>query len=150
MAKTEQKEIAKILYLQGLDGKEIAKKLKVSEVTVSKWKNSGKWDALKINLLNSKNERLSELYNELAEFNRMIKDKQHYKCADSKEADARRKLVTDISELERKYNVGQTIQIGRDFVSFVKDIDFDFAQKTLEYFDAFITNTINKQKWQSE
>lgn len=150
MSKANIEEVAKILFLQGYAQKEIATKLEVSAVSVSKWKAKGNWEALKTNLLNSKNERLGELYTELAEFNKMIKEKQDYKVANSKEADARRKLIKDIAELERKYNVAQTISIGRDFITFLKDIDFEISQKVLSYFDNFINHQIEKQKWQQQ
>jgi len=150
MAKKNLEEVAQVLYLQGYNQKEIALKLGVSTVTMSKWKSNGEWDTIKTNLLTSKNKRLSELYDELAEFNRMIKDKKDYKVTTSKEADARRKLIKDISELERKYNIGQTISIGRDFSLFVKDIDFEFSQKAVTYFDSFINHQIDRQKWQKE
>lgn len=142
--------MAKILFLQGYTLKDIAAKLGVSVQSLTAWRKKGNWDVLKKNLLNSKNERLSELYDELAEFNKMIKEKEGYKVADSRQADARRKLLTDIESLERKYNIGQTTTIARDFVQFTKDIDFEFSQRALSYFDAFINSLIEKQKWQKE
>lgn len=148
--KSKQKEIARILYLQDYRQKDIADKLGVAENTVCRWAKTEAWDSLKKNLLNSKYQRLAELYNELEEFNRMIKEKDGYKVANSKEADARRKLITDISELETKYNIGQVTSIARDFVHFVGEIDFDFSQRTLSYFEAFVEQQIEKQKWQRE
>lgn len=151
MAKTKLREVAKILFMQGYLQKEIASKLGVSEVTISRWAKTDHWERLKKNLLNSKTERLSELYNELEAFNLMIKSREEGKrFPTSKEADVRRKLIRDISELETKYNIAQTTVIARDFVIFTRDFDFDFAQKANEYFDLFINDRIEKQKWQSE
>lgn len=149
MAKTELKEVAKILFLQGMDQKDIAAKLGVSEVSMSRWKKEGNWDSLKTNLLNSKTERLSELYDELAEFNKAIKERaEGFRFPTSKEADVRRKLIRDIADLERKYNIGQTTVIARDFVTFCKDLDFEFAKRANDMFDLFINHQIEKQKWQ--
>lgn len=140
-----------MLYMQGYLQKEIAAKLGVTEKTVVAWKKKGNWDVIKTNLLTSKNERIAELYGELAEFNAMIKSRpEGERYPSSKEADVRRKLVRDISELEKKYNIGQTTVIARDFVLFAKDIDFDFSQKASEYFDLFINHLIQKQKWQNQ
>lgn len=151
MAKTELREVAKVLFMQGYTQKEIAGKIAVSEVTISKWSKQDHWDNLKKNLVNSKTERLSELYDELAAFNQSIKNRDvSQRFPTSKEADVRRKLIRDIAELERKYNIGQTTVIARDFVTFARDIDFDFAQKANEYFDLFINHQIEKQKWQKE
>jgi len=151
MAKKELREVAKVLFMQGYTQKEIALKIAVSEQTISKWSKEEHWDNLKKNLINSKSERLSELYDELAAFNTSIKNRDEgFRFPTSKEADVRRKLIRDISDLERKYNIGQTTVIARDFITFCRDIDFDFAQKANEYFDLFINHQIEKQKWQKE
>lgn len=149
MAKKELREVAKILFMQGYLQKEVAAKLSVSVQTISKWSREDHWDNLKKNLVNSKTERLSELYDELAAFNAMIKSREEgFRFPTSKEADIRRKLIRDIADLEQKYNIGQTTVIARDFVTFCKDIDFEYAQKSNEMFDLFINHLIEKQKWQ--
>jgi transposase len=150
MAKKNSEELARILYIQGYSQKDIAERLEVSEVSVSNWKKKGCWDNLKTNLLNSRHERLGELYNELAEFNRMVKDKEGYKICDSKEADARRKLIADISELERKYSIGETVCIAKDFITFAQSVDAPFAKQALPMFDSFINHVISKAKWREE
>lgn len=151
MAKTELREVAKVLFMQGYTQKEIAGKIAVSEQTISKWAKADHWNNLKKNLVNAKSERLSELYDELLAFNLMIKNREEgCRFPNSKEADVRRKLIRDIADLERKYNIGQTTTIARDFITFCRDIDFDFAQKANEYFDLFINHQIEKQKWQKE
>lgn len=150
-SKNELREVAQILYMQNYLQKEIARKLGVSAQTITRWSKEDNWDTLKKSLLTSKNKRISELYDELAEFNRMIQNKEEgMRFATSKEADARRKLIRDISELEKKYNIGQTTVIARDFVLFCKDFDFDFSKQATEYFDLFINHLINKQKWQNQ
>jgi len=146
--KTELREVAKILFMQGFNQKEIAEKIGVSTVSVNRWSRDDHWENLKKNLVNSKNERLSELYNELAAFNAMIKERpEGERFPNSKEADVRRKLIRDIADLERKYNIGQTTVIARDFIMFCKDIDFEFAQQANDMFDRFINHQIEKQKW---
>jgi len=152
MTKKEQfGDVALLLFMQGYKQKEISNKLKLSEVTISRWAKDGNWDTLKKGVLTSKNKRISELYDELAEFNAMIQSREEgQRFPTSKEADARRKIIRDISDLEKKYNIGQTTVVARDFVLFVKDLDFDFSQKATEYFDLFINDQINKQKWQNQ
>ena len=145
----QQREVAQLLYLSGsLRQKEIALKLGVSENTVSRWAKADNWDTLKTNLLTAKKQRLSELYNELKEFNRMIAEKDGYKVADSKEADARRKLITDIKELETKYSLAQTITIGEDFCELVKQVDYTLAERVMELYNGFINAKIEENKWQ--
>lgn len=148
MGKEQLKEVAKVLFLQNYKQKDIAAKLSVSENTITRWARDGQWASLRKNLLNSKHMRLAELYDELEETNRMIREKEGYKVATSREADARRKLIADISELETKYNIGQVTTVARDYVNFLSQIDHDFADKSLTYLEAFVEQIIEKQKWQ--
>lgn len=150
MAKTKNnlKEIAQILYMGKMTQKEIAAKLEVSEVTVSRWARTGNWEVLRTNLLTSKRQRLNELYAELEELNRKIADKKEYKVADSKEADVRRKLITDIRELETRYSIAQVSTVAMDFCDFAKSVDADLASRIMELFSVFIDNKIEESRWQ--
>lgn len=146
--KQNLRDVAQVLYLHRTPQKEIAAKLGVSEVTVSRWAKAGNWEALRTSLLTSKRQRLAELYAELEEFNRMIADKADYKVASSKEADARRKLITDIKDLETRYSVGQVATVAMDFCDFVKAIDTELASRITELFTAFIDTKMEESKWQ--
>jgi len=150
MAKKDLREVSQILYMQGFTQKEIALKLQVTEKTVSKWGREDNWKDKKTNILMSKDTRLLEMYEELAAFNKMIRGKEGTKVADQKEALARRMLIKDIKELETRYNIAETIQIGKDFTTYLKDLDFDFdfAMQVLNAFDGFVNHVIQKQKWQ--
>ncbi len=151
MAKTKNnnRELAQVLFLQGgMQKKDIAEKLGVSQQTITTWAKADNWDALKKNLLTGKQQILAQLYDELEEFNRMIKEKEDYKVATSREADARRKLIKDIKDLETKYNIAQTTQVAMDFCEFLKPVDYNLAQSMVEYFNAFIQDQVEKQKWQ--
>lgn len=144
----KKKELAMILFQQDYSQKEIAAKLEISEQTVSRWAKLGNWDKIKTNLTTSRHNRLSELYEELAEFNQAIKlKKEGERFASSKEADARRKLISDIKDLEGKYSIGEAISIGREFTSFVRDVDFELSTQIIEYYDAYINSLIEKQRW---
>ena len=143
------RSLAQQLFYEGFIQKEISKKIDVSETTISRWAIEDNWKSKKDNIILSKDSRLSELYEELKEFNRMIQAKKDFKVASSKEADARRKLIRDIKELETSYNIAETIQIGRDFTTYLKDLDFDFASQVLESYEGFVNHIIEKQKWQS-
>ena len=147
---SEKKEIAQILFLQGHSQKEIARLAKVSEQTICKWKQEGNWQSKQASLIISKKNRLSELYDELNELNRKIREKTDYKIADSKEADIRRKLIVDIKDLESKYNVSELVSIGRDFISFISEIvSKEEVVPILELYDKFISSIIEKGTWQN-
>jgi transcriptional regulator with XRE-family HTH domain len=146
---THQREVAKILFMQGLTQAEIAEKLGVSKNSVNKWAKDGHWETVQKNLIVSKSEQLSELYEELAELNSVIKSREEgQRYPTTKEADTRRKIIKDISDLETKYNIGQTTIIARDFTMFSKEIDHEFAARAVDMFDLFINDQIQKQKWQ--
>ena len=148
-AKDGLRDAAQVLYMNRMPQKEIAAKLGVSEVTVSRWARAGSWETLRTSLLTSKRQRLGELYAELEEFNRMIADKAGYKVASSKEADARRKLITDIRELETRYSIGQVSTVAMDFCDFVKTVDAQLASRVMELFSAFIDTKMEEAKWQN-
>ena len=153
---TKLREVAKTLFMQGLPQTEIADKLGVSKVSVSRWAKEENWDVLRKNLVNSKSERLSELYDELAALGAAIKSRpEGERFSTSKEADIRRKIIKDISELESKYNIAEASIIARDFTMFCRDItqdedpDLTFAKRVNDMLELFIDHLIEKQKWHS-
>ena len=150
MEKNDNKrQIARTLFVQGgMTQKEIASKLEVTEQTISRWSKKDNWDELKKNVMSGKQEILRSLYTELQKLQSIIEENGG--VADSKQADIRRKLITDIRQLETRYSVSQTVQIGMDFCEFLKEIDFDLAGKISRYFQSFIDEQIEKQKWQKE
>jgi predicted transcriptional regulator len=142
-----KRQVARTLFVHGkMTQKEIAAKLEVTEQTVSRWAKKDHWDELKRNMLTGKQEILRSLYAELQILQAEIEKSKRY--ADSKTADIRRKLITDIRQLETKYSISQTVQIAMDFCEFLKVIDLDLASKMSEYFRAFINEQMDKQKWQ--
>ena len=150
MEKNDNKrQIARTLFVQGgMTQKEIASKLEVTEQTISRWAKKDHWDELKKNLMSGKQEILRSLYTELQKLQTIIEENGG--VADSKQADIRRKLITDIRQLETRYSVSQTVQVGMGFCEFLKEIDFELAGKISQYFQAFIDEQIEKQKWQKE
>lgn len=150
MEKNDNKrQIARTLFVQGgMTQKEIASKLEVTEQTISRWAKKDHWDELKKNVMSGKQEILRSLYTELQKLQTIIEEDGG--VADSKQADIRRKLITDIRQLETRFSVSQTVQVGMDFCEFLKEIDFELAGKISQYFQAFIDEQIEKQKWQKE
>lgn len=150
MEKNDNKrQIARTLFVQGgMTQKEIASKLEVTEQTISRWSKKDHWDELKKNVMSGKQEILRSLYTELQKLQNIIEAQGG--VANSKQADIRRKLITDIRQLETRYSVSQTVQIGMDFCEFLKEIDFELAGKISKYYQSFIDEQIEKQKWQKE
>lgn len=137
--KAQEKEFAKALYLAGgITQKEIAERVKVTEKTLTKWVKEGKWDSFKKSLLTSKQNQLSFFYDQLDWINTEI-SKRDYKVATSKEADGIIKLTSAINKLETETSIGDTVEVARNFIEFVRPQNLELAKQITNLFDVFIT-----------
>lgn len=157
LSKVQEKEFAKSLYLGGgLTQKEIAGRISVTETTLTKWIKVGKWDGLKKSLLTTKQNQLGFLYDQLDFLNTDISKRpnpldpnekpdqfelliQRGKYATSKEADVIIKLTTAIKKLETETSIGDTVEVARNFIEFVRPQNLELAKKITDFFDVFIT-----------
>lgn len=119
----DKQYLAKILFTrEQLDQKAIAKRVGVSENTVSSWVNKFNWKDLRRRLLLSKEDQLNNLYIQLENINEIIKESETGH-ADSKQADIISKLTSSIRSLETDLNINDLVESG---IRFIK-----YAQKTL-------------------
>ena len=120
-AETEKKKsLARTLYMAGLGQNEIADKVDVSRVTVSKWCNTEGWKEARA----AKNVTRPELVNKLL----LTIDTLITQVNDSKDpalvaglGDKLAKLSTVIEKLDKKANVVDVIEV---FMAFSKWIEF--------------------------
>lgn len=139
LSKVQEKEFAKSLYIGGgLTQKEIAARISVTETTLTKWIKVGKWDSLKKSLLTTKQNQLSFLYDQLDYLNTEI-TKRDSKVATSKEADVIIKLTAAINRLETETSIGDTVEVARNFIEFVRPQNLELAKTITDLFDVFIT-----------
>lgn len=141
MAKhSDQRLKAKSLYLTGqYDQKEIAGLVGVSEKTISKWKNDEDWDSLKESLLTTRENELRRLYKMLRILNDAIDDRSDTGIPiNSKEADAVLKLSTAIKNLELETSIADKVEVGMDFINFVRKDDLEFSKRIADAFDLFL------------
>lgn len=127
MSKTsisDKQYLAKILYTsQKLDQKVIAKKISVSEQTISKWVNAFGWKNLRNRMLVSKDEVLTNLYEQLSELNAAIKEKpEGHRYANSKEADSLIKLTASIRNLETELAIADLVEGGIRFIRHLQKV----------------------------
>lgn len=138
LKKAQEQEFAKSLYLTGgISQKEIAERITVTEKTLSRWIKVGKWDALKKSLLTTKQNQLSFLYDQLDFLNTDI-SKRDYKVAFGKEADTIIKLTAAINRLETETSVGDTVEVARHFIEFVRAQNLELSKQITDLFDVFI------------
>ena len=113
--KEDKRELARLYYMKGETQKQIAKIIDISEVTVSKWVNAGKWD------MKRATERVTR--QELVLNNLQIIAKLQQQVAESKNPLEMSKSVSDqiskysasIEKLDKKTNI---IQIQEGFILF--------------------------------
>lgn len=100
-----------MLYLkENLTQQEIAEKVGVSRVTVNKWIKTEMWEQRKAGLTLTREEQISLLYQQVAEINRNIKEREEGKrFATSKEADVLIKLSSAIKKMETESGIADII-----------------------------------------
>lgn len=115
---SDKQYLAKILYTrEKLDSKIVAKKVGVSENTMSKWVNEFNWKMLRNQLLVGKQEILAGFYEELGEMQTALKKKAiGERFSDSKMADAKLKLTASIRNLETELAIGDLVESGMRFI----------------------------------
>lgn len=177
LLKKQEKEFAKSLYITGgITQKEIASRVSVTEKTLASWIKKEKWELLKKSLLTTKQNQLSELYDQLENTTSEIKTRKviydvpdfllkpvkvknsmgdeslefpKYKdtdypikignTANSKDADIISKITSSIKRLETETSIGDTVEVARNFIEFVRPQDLELAKTITNLFDVFIT-----------
>ena len=135
-----KKEVAKTLFLKGdLTQKDIAEKVGISEVTLSKWVNVGKWGMLRSTLVATRDEHLARLYMQLGELNdRVMKRPEGERFVNSKEADTLSKLTASIRSLELQSSLTETINVCVAIVRWLRGFDLQKAKEVSTLFDTYI------------
>jgi transcriptional regulator with XRE-family HTH domain len=141
----QKKDWAKLLFLkETMSQKEIAKKVEISEQTLSKWINKERWDKLKQSIVATREEQLRIFYIQLQEFNASIMLREEgNRFPDSKESDILIKLTNAIEKLERDTSISDHINSFTKFNEYVRKIaPIADVQKIVEFQDAFIRSLL--------
>ncbi|MFL5811484.1 MAG: hypothetical protein ACJ749_18310 [Flavisolibacter sp.] len=139
--------MAKILFTrEKLDQKVVAKKVGVTEKTISKWVNDFGWKNLRNRLLVSKEEVLSNLYEQLAELNDDIKSKGEGKrYADSKQADSLIKYTASIRNLETELAIADLVESGIRFIKHLQKVtNIKTVMEVSELWHSFLQESIKR------
>lgn len=138
LSKEQEKAYAKILYVQEkLTAKEISERINVSEKTIGKWIEVGKWKNERKSMLITKQSQITMLYDQLDWLNTDILTR-NIKVATSKEADAISKITSSINRLEVETSLGVTIEVAKNFIEFLRGVDLDKAKSVTDLFDIYI------------
>lgn len=136
----QKEEHAKLLFLrENLTQKEIAEKVGVSQVTITKWVKGGKWESLRTSLSITREEQLANLYRQIAEINNCIAIRaEGQRYPNSKEADTINKLAAAIDKMERETGLSDIISVSQKFLEWLRKSDVKKAQEFSGFLDAFI------------
>lgn len=136
---TQKKEWAQLLYTkENLPQKEIAERVGVSAVTMSRWVNTGNWDKLKVSLTITREEQLENLYRQLAEINKEIAERDGNKYATAAEADTITKLANAIDKFQTETGLNDILSAFKEFLNWLRTFDLEEAQRLVSLFDDFV------------
>lgn len=139
MAKTDEKKLARALYLNTQHtAKEIADMVKVSEKTLGKWKEDENWDKLKAAKSATRDDIIAMNYillRDVTEHNQML---QKNRELSSKDIDMQHKISSTIKNLEGEESLSDYIQAFTPFLEWMKEEDNKLAIKFAELSQKFL------------
>lgn len=140
----QRKQWAKLIYLkENMTQQEIADTVGVTRRTVVRW--VAEWEPLKLNLLQTREERIASTLAQLDELDRMIAGREEgQRFPTSKEADVRRKLTADLDALEQEASVRDIYNVSRGLLDFIRKQDIDKAKELSDYINDYIKD---RMKW---
>lgn len=144
---SDKQYLAKILFTrEQLDQKVVAKKVGISERTMSKWVNDFAWKKLRSRLLLSKEEQINVMYEELEEISNKIKSKpEGERFADTKQSDIRVKTTASIKNLETDLGIAEIVDVGIKFIKFLqKTEEFETILRITDLWHSFVQFSIKK------
>ena len=134
----QKKDWAKMLYMQGeLQSRQIAEKVGVSPVTMSKWSKEGNWEMLRAAVTTTREEQIRNLYMQIAEMNKAIAERGD-KYATSAEADTINKLSAAIAKMEGDYGIADIISVSKQILFWLRKRDPQKAIELSYYFAEFV------------
>lgn len=141
---SQKKQWAQTLYLrENLTQLEIAERVGVSRVTVSKWVRDGKWEEQKAGITLTRQEQVANLYRQVAEINRTIATRHEgERFPNSKEADILGKLSAAIRNMEQETGIADIISVLTAFIKWLRQLDLDKAKEITRLADAFIKDKL--------
>lgn len=141
----DKRYLAEILFTrEQLDQKIVAKRVGISEKTMSKWVNEYGWKKMRNRLLMSKESLMNTFYEHLENLNKKIADaKQGH--GDSKQADIIIKYTAAIRNLETDLAIQDLVESGIRFVKHLQKIGtMDQVLEFSDLWNSFIQASIKR------
>lgn len=140
----QKKEYAKLIFLkENCTQKDIAERVGVSAVTINKWVKD--WENLKLNLLQTREERINSTLQQLDELDRCISGREEgFRFPSKEEARIRRSLTADLEALEQEASIRDIYNVSRKVLDWLRVHNLEEAQRMSDYFDSYIKE---QMKW---
>jgi len=141
----DKQYLAKVLFTrEQLDQKIVAKRVGVSEKTMSKWVNEYNWKDLRKRLLISKEHQINALYEQLEKLNEKIRSTKEGH-ADTKEADILIKLTAAVRNLETDLAIADLTESGMRFIKYIQRIGtMEQVMQVSDMWNSFILTSMRK------
>jgi hypothetical protein len=141
---SEKKEWAGYLFThEKITQKEVARRVRVTEKTISAWVNNGGWVKLRQSIIVTKEEQLSRIYMQIDELNTAIFSADPGKrFANSKQADTLNKLASAARKLESEASIADIIEVSKRLLNWLRQVDFEKAKEISNIIDAFIKDSL--------
>jgi len=152
--KNQERELARLYYLQGYSQKTIAERLEVGENTVSRWARDGHWEEKKAALNVTRPEIVNKILLLISKILDKVESLDNMDPGDlAKLISQIQKLSNSIEKLDKSATVMDNIETFRNFNRWLEErMQYDdsitpqFLQKVTELQDKFITDQFNKKK----
>ena len=147
LTNSQKKEWAEMLFVkENLTQKEIARRIGVSEQTITKWVNTESWEKSKFTNRVIRVQNIQSLQRQLVELNETIEAREKGKrFASSKEMDAIIKLTKAIEILEDDVTVREIIAVFMEYFDWLRAVELDEAKRQMPYHDQFVKSQISKR-----
>ena len=141
MRNESKKELASLLYMQGVTQKEICERVGIgSSRTLTAWIQKGSWKEKRAAKTITRTELINKTLGRIAE----MLEGEHYN------ADQLSKLAAMVERLDKKGSAVAYMEIFTDFGKWLqqlsyteKEIDLEFLKKVNHFHDLFITQKLN-------
>lgn len=134
----QKKELARMYYMQGEDQKEIALKVDVSAVTISRWVNDGKWQELRAGQAVTRPELVNKILRTIDRLIERLENSDDPKALEVLVVQLS-KLSSTIDKLDKKANIIDVIEVFMAFNKWMK-----FRMKSDNAVTPELLQTINR------